>query len=211
MKSDLYNDNDQKFEKLIKDLQNLPKVKADDNFEFNLMTKIQNGQFESNLEKKERSRFSWTLIPSAALALSAFILFFIISDSSSDIENPFSVAPQLRGNIASQIEDTINQKKSAEKEFINTQKSSEANKLAQESIKQQLAKGRNLPVDNFINESPTQMKNSLGGTQIVSQSNSRNPNSVYIRVDDSKEKIEKNKAKLDSLKKVMKKEDIDKR
>jgi hypothetical protein len=41
------NNMDNGYEKLIKDLKKLPKVDAPDNFEYNLMTRIQNGQFET--------------------------------------------------------------------------------------------------------------------------------------------------------------------
>ncbi|MBI9071731.1 MAG: hypothetical protein JEY94_09040 [Melioribacteraceae bacterium] len=215
MKPELYDNYDQKFDKLINDLKGLPKVKADDNFEFNLMTKIQNGQFKSNLEPRKKFGLSWTLIPSTAIALSAVILFFIISDSSNDLENPFNVAPQLRGNVASQFEDSVNgnSKKAVEQESFKEEKTDitqAENNLAKQNVKQQLANGRDLPLDNYINESPSEMRNSLSGTQTVSQTNRRNSSSVYIRVENSKEAIEKNKAKLDSLNKVMKKEDIEK-
>ncbi|MCF6268231.1 MAG: hypothetical protein L3J41_00805 [Melioribacteraceae bacterium] len=92
---------DNEFNELKKLLKDLPKVNAPDNFEFNLMTRIQNKNFEVKSEKK-KSWFSWSLTPAIAFAASVFLIFFLFSggeDESND--NPWNTLPQLmEENIA---------------------------------------------------------------------------------------------------------------
>ena len=62
--------------KLIEDLKSLPKIKAPENFEYNLMTRIQNQNFGD--VKKERMPFNLVkfLAPSAVV-VTGLIIFFL--------------------------------------------------------------------------------------------------------------------------------------
>jgi len=49
MKKDLYNSTNKEFNHVIKLLKELPKEQAPDNFEYNLLTKIKNKNFATNI------------------------------------------------------------------------------------------------------------------------------------------------------------------
>ncbi|MCZ7601765.1 MAG: hypothetical protein C4543_06910 [Ignavibacteriales bacterium] len=103
----IYKSNEEeKFTKLINDLKNLPKEKADDNFEYNLMVKIQNKNFELSQPEK-RFYFGKQFVPAAALIFSTILLFFVISDSEVNLENPFQATPPVRANYSIAKTDTI--------------------------------------------------------------------------------------------------------
>ena len=78
--------------KLIEDLKSLPKVKAPENFEYNLMTRIQNKNFGET--EKERVPFNLAkfLAPSAVV-VTGLILFFLFFSPGQQTENPFMSEP----------------------------------------------------------------------------------------------------------------------
>ncbi|MCL6099903.1 MAG: hypothetical protein M1391_15165 [Bacteroidetes bacterium] len=72
----IYNDNDNKHSSLLKDLKNLPKINAPDNFEFNLMTRIENKNF--NLPEEVQPKFNlFKFLAPSAVVVTAVLLFFI--------------------------------------------------------------------------------------------------------------------------------------
>lgn len=73
-----YNDNEEKFLDTLKALKELPKVNAPDNFEFNLMIKINNGEFSPEVEERRQSKLLWIFAP-AALVVTSVILFVTLS------------------------------------------------------------------------------------------------------------------------------------
>lgn len=89
----IYNDSNNKHSNLIKDLKNLPKVDAPDNFEFKLMTRIENKNF--NLLQDERPKFGLIkfLAPSAVV-VTAVLLFFIFYPKSDQLNNVQVNQPQ---------------------------------------------------------------------------------------------------------------------
>jgi hypothetical protein len=96
-----YNSNDEeKYSRIIGLLKSLPQVKAEDDFEFRLMTKIQNGNFETS-SSKYKGRFPiWLFAPATAVVLSA-IVFFIVSDFVQYDRNvPLFPEPVLREEAA---------------------------------------------------------------------------------------------------------------
>ncbi|OGU58798.1 MAG: hypothetical protein A2V66_01675 [Ignavibacteria bacterium RBG_13_36_8] len=90
MNKDIYND--KKYKKIIKALKELPHINAPYNFEYYLITKIQNKNF-GDLTKKKSYNMFWRLSPVAAAVVSAVILFFVFGDQSSEIENPLMKLP----------------------------------------------------------------------------------------------------------------------
>jgi len=78
---------DNEFNELKKLLKDLPKVNAPDNFEFNLMTKIQNKSFEVKSEKK-KGWLTWSLTPAFAFAMSVFLIFFVFTGEEESEDNP---------------------------------------------------------------------------------------------------------------------------
>lgn len=91
--------NDNEFIELKKLLKEIPKISAPDDFEFNLMNKIRNQNFEVKSEKK-KGVFSWALTPAIAFAATVFIFVFVFSLEEDFGEDPWKVKPQL-------IEETI--------------------------------------------------------------------------------------------------------
>ena len=74
--NELYNREEQKFSNLLSDLKKLPKIEAPDNFEFNLMTRIENKNFGQVEEERPKFNLLKFLAPSAAV-LATVLLFFI--------------------------------------------------------------------------------------------------------------------------------------
>ncbi len=97
----MIDEKDQEFKEVIKTLKELHHVKAPDNFEANLMRKINIGKYQ---EEKVEGWFSRIFtpkrfIPSAALAIVAVLILFVIKPGSSTIENPFNTKPRLREDM----------------------------------------------------------------------------------------------------------------
>ena len=96
---------DNEFSELKKLLKEIPKVTAPDNFEFNLMTKIQNQNFGIE-PKKKKSIFSWALTPAIAFAASLFLIVFLFTGNDEVGENPWNTAPRLIENNIADVEAT---------------------------------------------------------------------------------------------------------
>ncbi len=99
MEKDLYNNNESEFSEVIGFLKNLPKIDAPENFEFNLNTRIQNGNFTLSQKEQVPKWLTWGLGPVAALTLSAIVFFFVISDSGLQTENLLMQNPELRQSV----------------------------------------------------------------------------------------------------------------
>jgi hypothetical protein len=99
----IYNNNEDQFFETMRALRQLPKVNAPDDFEFNLMIKITNGELQPETEEKRQSKILWILGP-AALVVTTVILFVTFSKSELDQQlNPL----QNQGSIyAGKIGDT---------------------------------------------------------------------------------------------------------
>ena len=100
MKKNNQIENDKEFQKLKSLLQELPKIEAPDNFEYNFMTRIQNKSFEIKSENK-KNIFFWVYTPALALAASVILVFFIFTDSNLDSEDPWNIQPELRPELQS--------------------------------------------------------------------------------------------------------------
>ncbi|MBU1099857.1 MAG: hypothetical protein KKA84_05565 [Bacteroidetes bacterium] len=84
------------FEDTIKLLKGLDRVKAPDNFEFNLMVRINNQEFGDLEGEEKKLKFAWVLPPAAAVALTTIVLFFMLSDQTVEFDNPLFAPPKLR-------------------------------------------------------------------------------------------------------------------
>ena len=92
---------EKKYEDVIKALKGLQEVKAPENFEADLKRKINSEKFS----KKERKGF-WEnilvparLIPSLGLVAAAVIIFFVVDTNSEEMDNPFLIEPRVREDI----------------------------------------------------------------------------------------------------------------
>ena len=92
---------EKKYEDVIKALKGLKKVNAPENFEADLKRKINSEKFPG----KERTSF-WQnifvpgkLIPSLGLVAAAVIIFFVVDTNSEEMDNPFLIEPRVREDV----------------------------------------------------------------------------------------------------------------
>jgi hypothetical protein len=92
---------EKKYEDVIKALKGLKKVNAPENFEADLKRRINSEKFP----EKERKSF-WEnifvpgrLIPSLGLVAAAVIIFFVVDTNSEEMDNPFLIEPRVREDI----------------------------------------------------------------------------------------------------------------
>ena len=92
---------EKKYEDIIKSLKSLQEVKAPANFEADLQRRINTEKFN-----KEKKKSFWQniflpsrLIPSLGLVAAAFVIFFVIESKSEDMDNPFLMEPRVREDV----------------------------------------------------------------------------------------------------------------
>ena len=92
---------EKKYEDVIKALKGLQEVKAPSNFEADLQRRINQEKFS----KKEKKSF-WQnifvparLIPSLGLIAVAVVTFFVVDTNSEEMDNPFLIEPRLREDV----------------------------------------------------------------------------------------------------------------
>jgi len=126
---------DNEFKELKKLLKDLPKVNAPDNFEFNLMTKIQNKSFEVKSEKK-KGWLTWSLTPAFAFAMSVFLIFFVFTGEEESEDNPWNTLPRLMEESVTEAETPSIDKDQFEKKVTKKEivKTSKPNNLATSKI-----------------------------------------------------------------------------
>ncbi len=101
MKKNIYdNKNDQP--DVVKLLNDLPKIQTSENFEFNLMTRIQNGNFKPEDKKLHSFSLFGFLKPALVVAVTSVIAFFVINLQDTDYHNALFSEPQLRKEVLNQ-------------------------------------------------------------------------------------------------------------
>lgn len=167
---------DNEFTELKKLLKEIPKISAPDNFEFNLMTRIQNKNFEIKSEKR-KSIFSWALTPAIAFAATVFVVFFIISEGDELVDNPWQTPPALIQNQMSELDANQPYTEGVENNSISATDNGENNLLAttnnsKSSLKKQFPfdKASSYSLDEDINSVSAQNLNS-GETHLANSSN----------------------------------------
>ena len=122
----MIDEKDQEFDGVIKILKGLHQVKAPQNFEADLMRRINAGKYSEEKSESWFSRFfaPKRFIPSAALAIVAVLILFVIKPGSNTIENPFNTKPRLREDMIT----TTNQMSEEKKIDMELQKMIEPNK-----------------------------------------------------------------------------------
>lgn len=92
-------DEENKYDKLISDLKNLPKINASENFEAEIWRKINSSDRNKKESFWDKIFTPGNLVPAAAAIISAIIIFFIVDINSTDIEDPLNLQPRLREDI----------------------------------------------------------------------------------------------------------------
>jgi len=92
---------EKKYQDVIKALKGLKEVKAPANFEADLQRRI-NSEKYSKEEKKsfwENIFVPSRLIPSLGLVAVAVVMFFVVDTNSEEMDNPFLIEPRVREDI----------------------------------------------------------------------------------------------------------------
>jgi hypothetical protein len=210
MDKNSYNATDEEYSELRSLLKGLPEIEAPENFEYVLLTKIKNGNFELKTETKPTQNrwFIWAIGPATAVALSVVLFFFVFDVSSLDQENPFLINPQVRENAEVTAHAPVVEKKSAAKEADVQSESAAENYyvvvkpndvVVKEKAPYPFNPNRNVVVDNYVggvNEA-----NSGGALRTVGAGASRfDFNGFSIPVRRGTKEFEQIKNRIDSLK-----------
>jgi hypothetical protein len=221
----IYNDEEKKYSKLIEDLKELPEVKAPDNFEFLLMTRIQNKNFENEKALKEPFNFIKFFAPSAVV-VSIIILFFIfLPGNDTQYENPLMSDP-------SQIASQIDHKNNSDGD-VNNQKVSERNNITEskeplssrsynvtvnpndavikQSEKYPIFRNRSVALDDYISGESSKRNSLQRGNVVKSGDDASEFDGFFIREEPDQKTIEKYRLMLDSVKRAQAKADSLKR
>ena len=176
----MIDEKDQEYEGVKKILKGLHHVKAPANFEADLMRRINAGKYKEEKTESWFSRFfaPKRFIPSAALAIVAVLILFVIKPGSSTIENPFNTKPRLREDMIT----TATQMSEEKKVDVELQKMIEPKKnngsLKQKSeVAKTNAKGEN---DYNVKDFQTDRAGSSYASQNVGAVSSPNVSNYYI-------------------------------
>jgi hypothetical protein len=92
---------EKKYEYVIKALKGMQKVNAPENFEADLRRRINSKKYA-----KEDKKSFWQnifipsrLIPSLGLVATAVVIFFVVDTNSEEMDNPFLIEPRVREDI----------------------------------------------------------------------------------------------------------------
>lgn len=212
-----YNDNEDKFSKTLKSLKELPKVNAPDNFEFNLMIKITNGEFNSEAEEKRQSKWLWILTP-AALVVTSVILFITLSQNDIEtqlnpIQNQGSIYAGKTGDSALKIRPKASVPlKIAQKRNIQTEPSITAQNqpyqvepaipTIQEYYNSPLLSRRSFKLDNLLKGKSGNRLNSWSQDQTVGDGLNL-PEELLLNEGNSTKSLKEKNAVRDSLKRML--------
>lgn len=130
---------EKKYEDVIKALKELQEVKAPANFEADLHRRINSEKFT-----KEETKSFWQnifvpskLIPSFGLVAAAVVIFFVVETNSEEMDNPFLIEPRVREDIfvvteykeLEQKQEEISKQKSTKKDEPVLEKRRDENEL----------------------------------------------------------------------------------
>lgn len=209
----IYNEKTNQHSKMIKDLQNLPKVETSENFEFNLMTRIKNKNFGN--VKNDKPGFNWIkfLAPSA-VAVTAIILIFIFLPSSQQIENPSLFQSQKLGsqsenyNSVAEGKEIINHP--ATKQNSNSSRAERATQpnIVSKSVSPRIPfnNSRSVSLDDYINGG-NNPRNIQRGNIVHSGEESAQLNQFFLTESLDQKTLMKYRAQLDSIKKAQQRTD----
>lgn len=124
--------NEEKNNKLLEDLRNLPKVNAPSDFESKLWRKINSSEQEEKANFWDRVFSPGKLFPGAIAVAAAIIIFFIIDTSPEEMEDPLNLEPRVR-------EDLIVMDEYSKPEVIVNQEIEERSETKSERFKKDIA------------------------------------------------------------------------
>ncbi len=218
MENNSYNLDDEKFKKEIDLLKSLPKLNTPKSFEYNLMSKIKNQNFDTRLTENKHSKLIWTFAPAGAIVVSAVVLFFVFFDPSLDTENPFMIEPKLRTDLfeaefkSEPAQDIVSEeagitkpsirddsKRLAKKEFKSKSNEEEYrvvlrsnDVVSKEKVEFPFNKDENVNLDKVFSASPATNERMVGSRLASGKEDGFDFDGFYIREYQSKKKIDIN-------------------
>lgn len=213
------NNEKKEFEQIKKLLKDLPKVNTEDNFVYNLMTKIENKNFNLKTENSATKWFRWSFKPAVAVAFSVLILFFIFYEQPENADDPFSTIPLMISDY-DDIADTIEIKpsKTEKKEKISSPADRFADKetdepeesyrivlqpndfVTKEKVDYPFDKGKSVDLDEYLRKASNKSASSQMGE--LAGSGTRNDlifRGFLLREREKKDTIDSLKPESDSL------------
>ena len=174
-------------------LKDLPKVDAPDNFEYNLMVRIQNGNFDKKKFKEPSWRLSWLIAPGAALFFSVILLLNLFVNEnnydeklvtdSAELINESATAQQFIWALTDEPEtpDEVNSapEPKAYQVVLNSNDVVETRKLDPSILK-----GRGYNLDVILDKAKSGKFSRGRGTLVSTGVPSFNFDGFFIRVDD---------------------------
>lgn len=218
-------DNDSKHSKLVEDLKSLPKEKAPDNFEFNLMARIQNKNFGNLKEEKSQFNIIKFLAPSAVVVTALIVFFMFFLPNQQQIDNPLMSDPSAilsdsQGGISNSGNTAMNKTPASTSSKITEPVLSKQNRnnlnavvkpndvVVKPSNKYPIFRNRSVSLDDYIsgevNEASTIDRGNIvnGGEQTA-----QDFDGFLVRQKPDKALTEKYRAMIDSVKKAQMKKD----
>jgi len=213
MKINQYNDNEGKFSETLKALKNLPKVDAPDNFEFNLMVKINNGEFDSDTEIKRSSKLLWIFAP-AGLIVTTVILFVTFSQGNLDkqmspLQNNGSIYAGKTGELADKEKNSPQNlhsetpRKAAPNKTatpVQDQIYAEPNLIAQDYYANPFVKDKSFNLDELLKGNKVG-----GGGNLLTAKDAHGlglPDDLFVKEEKPQKSLKEKKALQDSLNKL---------
>jgi len=213
MNNNLYDKQEEQFKPLINLLKDLPKVNAPDNFEYNLMVRIQNGNFN---KKEERSFGKWLYIfTPAAVTVSLILIFFVFNMSNYDdtflFDKPQKLSVSNKTHDTLQIQEIILNNASVgsvkEKNVVKVEKKTYTVVVQNNDV---VTKASNkLPIDDSKSVDLDKVfsgENNLDGEnnriRLVNEGDNYYPFDEFLVKPNKKEDVKQLKARMDSLKKA---------
>ena len=214
--SEFYKNEEQKFSSLLSDLKKLPKIEAPENFEFNLMTRIENKNFGQVEEERPKFNLLKFLAPSAAV-LATVLLFFIFYPQKNEIPTQIANQPKttdsqsIVGNSANKNFESLfsaDEKKSSnqKREVVTLPNQNIAQNPQAVKPPVQFNQRRSVAVDDYISGANSN-QNSAVRSNIVNSGDEPLVDGFLIEKKTDKKTIEKFRSELDSLKKAQTKAD----
>jgi hypothetical protein len=90
---------EKKYKKLIDDLKNLPQINAPQNFESDILRKINSSEYSKKESFWQKILSPGKLIPAGVAIVSAIIIFSIVEIKSDRAEDPLNLQPRLREDL----------------------------------------------------------------------------------------------------------------
>ncbi len=207
-----YNDDEKKYSNLLNDLKNLPKINTPENFEFNLMTRIQNENFGDT--KNPKTNFSiYKFLAPSAIVVTVILLFFLFYPQKNEIQNQLnqhrSVADtqSFASNINKKVEEQLIPKNELKPKEIKKEISSQnTNQKEKSGTIQELLNQRSISVDDYLSGS-TVTNRALQRSNVVKSGDEPIVDGFFIEKQTDKKTIEKYRNALDSLRKAQSKLD----